>query len=179
MSQPVEEPGRSSRDACQQWRRSGPERRGDRVDHRDGDRRVDLLGRDAAEGEHHGLSEAIHEVAPVEPQECGMIMQMPMIDSGAHSSVCPPSYGSDAPTTHLQSDMQLVTVTGTDIKLHGCRSVPTRVITVSGEMVEEDVEYMAADVRKTIQAVADILDAGGEVHFGKVSWITKTRRSTT
>ena len=112
-------------------------------------------------------------VAPVGALEVSAIMRTPMIDSGAHSSVCPPSYGATEPTTSLEADMQLVTVTGADITLHGRRIVPSRATTVNGEVVEEKVKYVVADVRKPIRAVADILDSGQEVHFGETSWIAR------
>ena len=113
-------------------------------------------------------------VAPVGAEDCGVnsIAYGPLVDSGAYRSVCPPTYGYNSRDSACD-DEQLVSVTGEPIQTWSNRLVTTDSDTHDGKLLTREHRYTVANVRGPVQAVADEVDAGYEVHFGKTSWISR------
>ena len=100
----------------------------------------------------------------------------PMIDSGAHTSVCPPSFVASSPVMPGRN-IQLVSVTGEPLQIIGEKMIELEEKQLDQKVVKNFARFVVADVRRPIRAVAEMVDDGWEVHFGKQNWMRKGNSS--
>ena len=63
----------------------------------------------------------------------------PMIDSGAHTSVCPPSFAPEVPVIPGKGKVELISVTGDPLRAMGERSVCFRKAWTNEEQLDHSV----------------------------------------
>ena len=113
----------------------------------------------------------------VEGERKAVSFSLAMLDSGAYTHCCPPSFRPDIELLPPNSDLKLNAANGSLLKIYGRKMVPVLLKSTTGEILKVTIRFVVTDVTKPILSVPVLKESGYDVTFSnKGSFIEKSER---
>ncbi len=101
-----------------------------------------------------------------------------LVDSGACVRVAPKDFAKGITLIKLDSDPELYSATGKQLRVYGVRLVPFITASVEGRRVSLTIRFAIRDVRRLLIAVTALPDHGYGASFSRVAAITNRDTGT-